>query len=182
MAPAALHFPAELLLKAQGVRAVFLDVDGVLTDGGLYFSEQGESIKRFHVLDGRGLRLLQEAGIHVVVITGRDSAALRARLQALDVRHACFGVTDKAQAARTVLAELALDWPDCAVIGDDWPDLPLVTRCAFSAAPPQAHAEVLARVDYICQRAGGQGAVREFCDLLLVAAGRYQRLLQGALA
>ena len=96
--PAHLQCPPELLLKAQGMRAVIFDVDGVMTDGGLYLSADGEPVKRFHVLDGHGLRLLQQVGLVPVVITGRDSKALRARLLSLGVHHACYGVQDKAAA------------------------------------------------------------------------------------
>ena len=170
----------ELLLKAQHISVAFLDVDGVLTDGGLFFSARGETLKRFHTLDGFGLKLLQRAGIAPVVITGRDSKPLRLRLQALGIEHAHYGVEDKRLAAQTTLARLGLDWAHAAVIGDDWPDLALIRRCAFSAAPPNAHEEVLASVDYVSTRTGGQGAVREFCDLLLMAAGRYADLLREA--
>src|SRR3954462_13393890 len=101
-----LQFPPELLLAAQGVRVAFFDVDGVLTDGGLYMSEGGESLKRFHILDGLGLKLLQRAGITPVVITGRDSAPLRKRLEALGVTNAFFGTEDKLPAAEKALATL----------------------------------------------------------------------------
>jgi 3-deoxy-D-manno-octulosonate 8-phosphate phosphatase (KDO 8-P phosphatase) len=177
-----LHYPAELLLKAQGLRVAFLDVDGVLTDGGIYLTADGETIKRFHTLDGYGLQMLRRIGIEPVVITGRDSVPLRQRLQALGVVHAHYGVHDKLEAAQECLAQLGLDWAQAAVIGDDWPDLPLITRCAFSAAPPGSHVEVLARVDYRCSRAGGDGAAREFCDVLVVASGRYASLLDEVLA
>lgn len=177
-----LLYPPELLLKAQGVVVVFLDVDGVLTDGGLYLSARGETLKRFHVLDGHGLKMLQAAGMIPVVITGRDSKPLRARLQSLGIGHARFGVADKCAEAVAVLAELGLGWSDAAVMGDDWPDLGLISRCAFSAAPPNAHHEVRARVDFVSSRPGGEGAAREFCDLLLMAAGRYDALLRGATA
>ena len=179
MAPQLAHRP-ELLLKAQGVAVAFIDVDGVLTDGGLFFSEHGETLKRFHTLDGHGLKLLQRAGITPVVITGRDSKPLRLRLQALGIDHAHFGVEDKCRAALATLAQLDQDWAHAAVMGDDWPDLALIRRCAFSAAPPDSHEEVLARVDYVSTRAGGQGAVREFCDLLLMASGRYADFLREA--
>ena len=175
-----LSYPPELLLKAQGIRLAFFDVDGVLTDGGLYFSANGESIKRFHVLDGHGIKLLQKAGITPVVITGRDAKALRVRLEALGIAHAYFGVDDKLVAAQSSLEKLQLGWEQAAVIGDDWPDLALVQRCRFSAAPPNAHDEVLARVDHVTQRSGGHGAAREFCDLLLIAAGGYGRFLEQA--
>jgi 3-deoxy-D-manno-octulosonate 8-phosphate phosphatase (KDO 8-P phosphatase) len=124
---AALNFAPELLLQAQGVRVAFFDVDGVLTDGGLYLSEQGESLKRFHILDGLGLKLLQRAGITPAVITGRDSGPLRARLAALGVEHVHYGTA-------------------------------------------VAH--------HVTAAAGGNGAAREFCDLLLVASGRYAGLLE----
>jgi 3-deoxy-D-manno-octulosonate 8-phosphate phosphatase (KDO 8-P phosphatase) len=176
---ATLHFPPELLLAAQGIRVAFFDVDGVLTDGGLYMSEQGETLKRFHILDGLGLKLLQRAGITPAVITGRDSKPLRGRLSALGVTQAHFGTEDKAPAAQKTLDELGLSWSQAAAIGDDWPDLPVMRRCAFAAAPANAHAETKAAARYVTAAAGGQGAAREFCDLLLVASGRYAQLLEG---
>lgn len=174
-----LNFPPELLLKAQNIRVAFFDVDGVLTDGGLYMTEQGETIKRFNTLDGHGLKMLQKAGITPAVITGRDSPALRARLQALGITHAHYGTEDKRPAAELTLRALGLDWTAAAAIGDDWPDLPVMRRAAFSAAPPDAHAEVRARAHQVTQARGGHGAAREFCDLLLVASGRYAGLLAG---
>ncbi|HSW18569.1 MAG TPA: HAD hydrolase family protein [Ramlibacter sp.] len=178
MSTPALNFSPELLLAAQGVRVAFFDVDGVLTDGGLYLSGEGETLKRFHILDGLGLKLLQRAGITPVVITGRDSPPLRARLKALGVTRAYFGTEDKAPAAQLALTELGLGWGDAAAIGDDWPDLPVLRRCAFAAAPANAHAEVKAVARYVTTLAGGSGAAREFCDLLLVASGRYVGLLE----
>lgn len=174
----ALSFPPDLLLAAQGVRVAFFDVDGVLTDGGLYLSEQGESLKRFHILDGLGLKLLQKAGITPAVITGRDSKPLRARLQALGVTHVHYGTEDKAPAAQQTLSALGFDWAHAAAIGDDWPDLPVLRRCAFAAAPANAHVEVRAIAHHVTRAAGGSGAAREFCDLLLVASGRYAELLE----
>lgn len=173
-----LRFAPEVLLPAQGVRVAFFDVDGVLTDGGLYLSAEGEALKRFNILDGLGLKLLASAGIEPVVITGRDSAPLRARLAALGITHASFGVEDKAPAAERTLQALGLGWAQAAAIGDDWPDLPVLRRCAFAAAPANAHAEVKAQAAYVTQAAGGHGAAREFCDLLLVASGRYAALLE----
>lgn len=177
-----LTFPPTLLLLAQPVRVAFFDVDGVLTDGSLYFSADGETLKRFHTLDGHGLKLLQRAGITPAVVTGRDSPALRRRLEALGVTHVRYGTEDKRPAAEAILAELGLDWSQAAAIGDDWPDLPVLRRCAFAAAPPAAQADVLAAVHHVTRAAGGQGAAREFCDLLLVASGHYARLLQEASA
>jgi 3-deoxy-D-manno-octulosonate 8-phosphate phosphatase (KDO 8-P phosphatase) len=173
----ALNFPPELLLQAQGIRVVFFDVDGVLTDGGLYFSESGEALKRFHALDGQGLKLLQQVGIIPVVITGRDSPALRLRLQALGITHACFGTEDKRPAAEEFLQTLGLTWSQAAAMGDDWPDLPILQRVAFACAPANGHAQVKALAHHITAECGGEGAARAFCDLLLVATGHYAQLL-----
>ena len=186
----ALSFPPELLLRAQNVRVVFFDVDGVLTDGGLYFAEYpagdprgaGEAIKRFHTLDGHGLKLLQRVGITPAVVTGRDAKPLRVRLQALGITHACFGTEDKRPAAEEILQALGLDWSQAAAMGDDWPDLPMLRRCALACAPANAHAEVRAVAHCTTQARGGDGAVRELCDLLLVASGRYAELLGEAAA
>jgi 3-deoxy-D-manno-octulosonate 8-phosphate phosphatase (KDO 8-P phosphatase) len=178
---AAQNFAPELLLRAQAVRVVFFDVDGVLTDGGLHLTEAGETLKRFHVLDGQGFKLLQRAGIHIAVITGRDSAPLRTRLQALGVQHAVYGTEDKRPAAESILKTHSLDWSQAAAMGDDWPDLPLLSRCALACAPANAHNENIALAHYVTQRRGGQGAARELCDLILTAQGHYARYLAEAL-
>jgi 3-deoxy-D-manno-octulosonate 8-phosphate phosphatase (KDO 8-P phosphatase) len=181
----ALSFAPELLRKAQGrslgVKAAIFDVDGVLTDGSLYIGEQGETFKAFHVLDGQGLKLLVQGGIAPMIITGRDSLAVRRRVADLGLQHMRFGVADKLAAANELLQSLAIDWADVAVMGDDWPDLPLFAHAAFACAPPNAHAEVRAVAHHITRACGGQGAARECCDLLLMASGRYASLLQGHL-
>jgi 3-deoxy-D-manno-octulosonate 8-phosphate phosphatase (KDO 8-P phosphatase) len=174
----ALNFSPELLLRAQDVRVAFFDVDGVLTDGGLYFTEAGETIKRFSTLDGHGLKLLARAGITPVVITGRDSAPLRVRLKALGIEHAVFGTEDKLPAAQAMLEQLGLNWSQAAAMGDDWPDLPVMQRAALACAPPHAHAEARAVAHHTTQAAGGHGAAREFCDVLLVAGGHYARFFK----
>ena len=175
----ALSFLPELLLKAQGIKVAFFDVDGVLTDGGLYLSEQGETLKRFNTLDGHGLKMLQRAGITPVVVTGRDSLPVRARIAALGITHAHFGTEDKRSAAETTLSALGLGWSQAAAMGDDWPDLPLLRLAAFGCAPVNAHPEVKAIADHVTAARGGHGAAREFCDVLLAASGRYAQLLDG---
>lgn len=181
----ALAFAPELLLKAQGaglgIGAAIFDVDGVLTDGRIYVGERGEEFKAFSTLDGLGLKLLARAGITPLVITGRDSPAVRRRLADLGIRHAVFGADDKLAAAQPLLARLSLDWDRVAAMGDDWPDLPLLTRAAFSCAPANAHAEVRAVVHHVTAARGGFGAARECCDLLLMASGRYVDSLLGDL-
>jgi 3-deoxy-D-manno-octulosonate 8-phosphate phosphatase (KDO 8-P phosphatase) len=181
----ALSFAPELLLKAQGgplgIRAAVFDVDGVLTDGRIYIGEQGEAFKAFSTLDGQGLKLLQQGGIAAVVVTGRDSPAVRRRVADLGIVHAAYGAADKLAAANALLAALQVDWGAVAVMGDDWPDLPLMTRAAFACAPANAHAETRAVAHHVTAAVGGHGAARECCDLLLMAAGRYASLLHGHL-
>lgn len=176
----ALNFDPVLLLRAQPVRVVFFDIDGVLTDGGLYITEAGETLKRFHSLDGHGIKLLQRAGITPAVVTGRDSPALRTRLQALGVNQVRYGTEDKGPAAAAILTALGLDWSQAAAMGDDWPDLAVLRRVAFACCPPGAHAEVRALAHHVTQAAAGAGAARELCDLLLVAQGVYARELEAA--
>lgn len=177
MSPA-LTFPPALLLQAQQTRVAFFDVDGVLTDGSLYFTAEGETIKRFHTLDGHGIKLLQRAGITPAVITGRDAKPLRVRLEALGIQHVRYGTEDKAPAAEQILQTLGLGWDQAAAMGDDWPDLAVMRRAAFACAPSNAQAEVKALAHHVTSVAGGNGAAREFCDLLLMAGGKYAQLLE----
>jgi 3-deoxy-D-manno-octulosonate 8-phosphate phosphatase (KDO 8-P phosphatase) len=174
-----LSFPPDLLLRAQGIRAAIFDVDGVLTDGRIYIGAQGEEFKAFNTLDGQGMKLLAQAGIEPVVVTGRDSAAVRKRVADLGIERAMFGVHDKLAAGQALLQALQIDWPQLAVIGDDWPDLPLMTRCGFACSPPNGHFEAKSAAHHVTAAAGGHGAAREFCDVLLVASGRYADLLKG---
>ena len=194
----ALRFAPELLLKAQGhppagqeavdgkeqpigLRAAIFDVDGVLTDGQLWISEQGESFKAFHALDGHGLKLLAQGGITPVIITGRDSPAVRKRVSDLGLREVHFGAADKLAVAEQVLEHRGLQWHQVAVMGDDWPDLPMMRRAGLVCAPAQAHAEVRAVAHHVTSVPGGRGAAREFCDLMLMAKGVYGALLNGHL-
>ena len=181
----ALSFAPELLLAARGagagIGAAIFDVDGVLTDGRIYVGADGESFKAFSTLDGQGMKLLLAAGIAPVVVTGRDSAAVRRRMGELGVVHTAYGAADKLAAAAALVEGLGLDWDRVAAIGDDWPDLPILRRAAFACAPPHAHAEVRAAVHHVTAAAAGRGAGREFCDLLLIASGRYAELLRGPL-
>lgn len=180
IAPVLAH-PPELLLQAQGIRWAIFDVDGVLTDGRIYLSERGEEFKAFSTLDGHGLKLLGRHGIVPVVVTGRDSPAVRRRVADLGIAHAAYGAEDKLAAATTIAVELGFGWDTLCAMGDDWPDLPLLARAAFAVAPANAHAEVKAAAHHTTAAAGGHGAARECCDLLLMAAGRYADALRGHL-
>ena len=172
-----LQFPPDLLASARPVKVLLLDVDGVLTDGGLFYSDSGETLKRFNTLDGHGLKMLQKAGITPAVITGRDSDPLRARLQALGIQHARFAIDDKLPAAQGILDELGVSWSQVCAMGDDWPDWPMMFKAALHCAPANAHTEIRARAHLVTAAQGGHGAVREICDLLLIASGQYERLL-----
>jgi 3-deoxy-D-manno-octulosonate 8-phosphate phosphatase (KDO 8-P phosphatase) len=176
-----LNFPPEVLLKAQGagagIKAAIFDVDGVLTDGTIWITDAGETLKNFNVLDGQGLLMLRKGGIVPIVITGRDSAAVRRRVSDLGLAHAAFGASDKVAAANEILQALGIDWGDVAVIGDDWPDLPLFAHAGFACAPADAHAEAAGAAHHVTRRGGGRGAAREFCDLLLMANGLYVPLM-----
>ena len=157
------------IARAAAIRLLTLDVDGVLTDGRLYFSARGEEMKSFHVRDGAGIVQVLGAGIQVAVISGRDSEAVQRRMSELGVTWVRQGVKDKLQALREILDRLRLD-PQCvACVGDDSPDLPLMRAAHLACAVADAHASVRQCAHYVTELPGGQGAVREVCDLLLHA-------------
>jgi 3-deoxy-D-manno-octulosonate 8-phosphate phosphatase (KDO 8-P phosphatase) len=152
-----------------GIRLVAFDIDGVFTDGRLYISNDGIESKAFHTHDGFGIRQLIAAGLHVAVISGRESIAVEKRMSELGVHHVIQGNSDKVAAFDALTAELGISEADAVYVGDDIPDLPLLNRVGFSVAVSNAHEEVKAVTDYTTDRAGGFGAVREVCDLILNA-------------
>lgn len=156
---------------ARRLRLLVLDVDGVLTDGRLYFGADGEQLKVFHVRDGHGIKQVQAAGITVAVISGRKSAAVARRCRELGIRHVTQGAGDKAVALAALLGKLGIAATDMACVGDDTPDLAVFAPAALSFAVADAHPEVLAAADRITTLPGGLGAVREVCDALLAARG-----------
>jgi len=176
-----LNLTPALLNKAKAIKLLMLDVDGVLTEGGLHYGDQGEQTKTFNTLDGHGLKMLQRYGINVVIISGRDGLPLRQRLSDLGIHHVFAGVHDKKATAQQLLSTMALEWSQAAAMGDDWPDLAMLLPAGLSLAPPGAHTEVLSRVDWVTSRPAGHGAVRDVCDLLLHASGVYASALQEAL-
>jgi len=159
--------------KAARIALMGFDVDGVLTDGTLYFSSQGDEIKAFSSLDGHGLKMLQQAGIEVAIISGRSSRALALRAGNLGVEELHMGVVDKRALLTGLAAQRGIDLAQTGYMGDDVVDLPVLLACGFSAAVADGHDEVLARVDYVATRGGGRGAVREVCDLILRAQGKW---------
>lgn len=154
----------------HGLRTLVLDVDGVLTDGRLWFGADGEALKVFHVRDGYGIKALLRAGIEVVVISGRRSAAVERRCAELGIRHVRQGVEDKVTAFRELLALVGGTEATSACVVDDTPDLPLMAAVAFPVAVADAHPDVRAAARYVTAAPGGLGAVREVCDLLVEAS------------
>ena len=155
------------------IELLVVDVDGVLTDGRLYFAAAGEALKVFHVRDGHGMKLLMNAGIAVAVVSGRRSRALAARMRELHVPHVVQGCADKVAALQRLTRRLGLDPLNCACICDDTPDLPLMSAVGVAGAVADAHPLVLSAAHWIAESPGGRGAVRELCDALLRArAGR----------
>ncbi|MBI3093852.1 MAG: HAD hydrolase family protein [Rhodocyclales bacterium] len=168
--------------RAAQVALMGFDVDGVLTDGTLYFSSQGDEIKAFSSLDGHGLKLLQRAGVEVAIISGRSSRALELRAQNLGIAALHMGVEDKRGLMTELAAQRGIVLAQAGYMGDDVVDLPILRACGFSAAVADAHDEVRARVDYVASKGGGRGAVREVCDLILRAQGKWDAAMAEYLA
>ena len=157
---------------AAGLALMAFDIDGVMTDGRLYFAEDGRELKAFNTLDGVGLKLLAEAGITLAIVTGRTSGAVAARAANLGIAHLFQGVSDKRACLGELLDRLGLPWSAAGYMGDDVVDLPVMRACGFAAAPANAHAAVRARAHYVARAAGGAGAVREVCEAILAAQDR----------
>jgi 3-deoxy-D-manno-octulosonate 8-phosphate phosphatase (KDO 8-P phosphatase) len=172
----------QLLERARLIRLLVLDVDGVLTDGRLYFGNAGEEFKSFCTLDGHGIKLLQKSGVKVAIITGRRSELVARRSRDLGVNLLVQGREDKWDALQEILAEPGQFDPvptphEIAFMGDDWPDLTVMCRVGLALTVPSAHAEVAARAHWQSQFAAGGGAVREACDLIMKAQGTYPAAL-----
>ena len=155
--------------RIDQIRLVAFDVDGVFTDGRFYLSDDGVESKAFHTQDGYGVRRLLAAGVAVAVISGRQSEAVEKRMAELDVSHVVLGCKDKVAALDDLAATLGIAPSDCAYVGDDLPDLPLLEHVGFSVAVANAVAELQQHCDYVTTRPGGAGAVREVCDLIVTA-------------
>ena len=166
-------FASAATTKAARLVLMGFDVDGVLTDGTLYFGPQGDEMKAFSSLDGHGLKMLQQAGVEVAIISGRSSRALELRSRNLGITELHMGVEDKRALMAGLAAQRGIELAQTGYMGDDVVDLPILRACGFSAAVSDAHDEVLARVDYVATRGGGRGAVREVCDLILRAQGKW---------
>jgi 3-deoxy-D-manno-octulosonate 8-phosphate phosphatase (KDO 8-P phosphatase) len=167
--------------RASRVRLMIFDVDGVFTDGSLYFTAEGDHMKSFNSLDGHGVKMLERIGVQTAIITGRKSGIVNARAKELGITHLFQGVEDKTVALAELLDKAGVPADQCGYMGDDWPDLAVMRRCGFAAAPANAHPEVIQRVHWVAEARGGHGAVREVCDAILRAQHRYDELLAAAL-
>jgi 3-deoxy-D-manno-octulosonate 8-phosphate phosphatase (KDO 8-P phosphatase) len=161
--------------SAKQIRLLIVDIDGVMTDGGLQFNNQGEEYKTFNSLDGHGIRMLLECGIEVAVITGRNSGIVNHRMNELGVKHIYQGYRDKLPAYEKLLQDTDLKPEQIAYVGDDLPDLPIMRRVGFAIAVQNAHVFVKQHCDWVTTARGGNGAVREITDFILQA----QSLLEG---
>lgn len=164
----------QLHARLGRVRLVVFDVDGVLTDGRIYLTAEGEEMKVFHARDGLGIRMLKRAGIEVAVISGRQSKVVSQRMSALDVTHVFQGRDDKLPLFRELLAELGVDCEQAAYVGDDVIDLPVMAEAGVAIAVADAHAAVRRVADWVTTTAGGYGAGREVCDAILEAGGHLE--------
>lgn len=161
-----------MIPKARTVRIAIFDVDGVLSDGGLHYAETGDAMKTFDVRDGMGMKLLQDAGVELAIITSRRAGSVRERAADLGIRHIQQGVADKYSAFEALLAGLGLTPEQSAFLGDDLVDLPVLKRCGFAVTVADAPAVLKRHADYVTRARGGRGAAREFCELILHNQGK----------
>lgn len=166
-----------LLEQARDLKALVLDVDGILSDGFVTLTNTGDELKSFDIRDGLGMKLVQKAGLKVIIITGRQSKIVEKRMNDLGVDLIFQGREDKGTALKEACAHFNLSTEDCLYMGDDWPDLSAFALAGMKVTVPNGHLEVRRRADLVTQAMGGRGAVREVCDMILLAKGVYEDLL-----
>jgi 3-deoxy-D-manno-octulosonate 8-phosphate phosphatase (KDO 8-P phosphatase) len=171
-------YPEDVWSRARTIRLLILDIDGVLTDGSLYFDAKGETLKVFHVRDGHGIKMAQRGGLEVALVSGRRSDAAFHRARELGITRFYEGVRDKVAILEELLAALNLNAAEVAAMGDELVDLPLFHRVGLGVAVADAVPEVVAAAHWVTSLPGGKGAVREVCDLLLKAQGTWDELLR----
>lgn len=163
--------------QAKQVKLLILDVDGVMTDGRLYYSDTGHETKAFHSLDGQGLTMLGKTGVKLALITGRQSTLVEQRARDLNIAYVYQGVLDKLASFEELLLKSGFNAEECGYMGDDVVDLPPMRRVAFAVAVPHSPAIVRENAHYVTSAAGGNGAVREVCEYIMQAQGTYEALL-----
>ena len=168
--------------RASRIKLIAFDIDGVMTDGGLHYTDDGGELKTFNVQDGLGLKLLQRGGIALAIVTGRTSGVVAARAADLGIEHVFQGVADKGATIAALLDQFGLHWADCAFMGDDLIDLPAMLRCGLAIAPANARPLVKERAHAVTDAGGGHGAVREAAEFILAAQGKLDALFAPYLA
>ncbi len=171
-----------LIERVKKIQLLILDVDGVLTDGGLYRSDDGQEAKRFNSRDGLGIRLLKSSGIQTAIITGRTSQVVKHRATELDIEHVYQGKTEKAKTFEELCKKLQLAFDEVAYMGDDIIDLPVMIRSGLALTVANAHPLVIERSHWISQYNGGHGAVREACELIMQLQNNWQAVIDKYLA
>lgn len=171
------HLPSPILARAQAIKLLILDVDGVLTTGQLFITATGEMIKPFNTLDGHGIKMLQQTGVQVAIITARNDPAVAFRAEQLGIRHYFHGIHDKKIAYAQLREQAQVAENECAFVGDDVIDLPVMTRCGLAVAVQNAHDFVKQHAHHTTQKHGGMGAVREVCDLIMHSQDTLQTAL-----
>ena len=168
----------ELVERIRNIKLAVFDVDGVLTDGCLHYGPNGEELKVFNALDGHGMKMLQESGVALAIISGRESKALERRAKDLRIAQLFMGVENKLNTFESLIKSLSLSRAQSAGLGDDVVDLPFLTHCGFAACVPAAPAFVRQHVHYVTTAQGGHGAAREFCDLIMQTQGTWDAALK----
>ena len=164
----------QILEKAARIKLVIFDVDGVLTDGSLFYGDDGLEYKAFNSHDGHGMKMLQKSGVEVGIITGRTSEVVKHRMQNLNVNHVYQGQLDKLPAFNLLINKLKLDVDEVAYVGDDVVDLPIMIRVGLAITVPNGHDLVKKHSHWVCNQAGGKGAAREVCELIMQAQGNLE--------
>jgi 3-deoxy-D-manno-octulosonate 8-phosphate phosphatase (KDO 8-P phosphatase) len=171
----------EIIEKAKKLKLLILDVDGVLTDGKLFFDNEGNEYKAFHARDGHGIKLLQQTGVDVAVISGRRSNSVIIRMKQLGIKHVYQGYENKISAFHEIIEKIAIKPEQAAHVGDDLLDLPLMTRVGLAVAVQDANFVVKQHADWCTTLSGGCGAVREVCDLIMQAQGSFDDIVSSYL-
>lgn len=171
------NYPSSVLKAAQKIKLLLVDVDGVLTDGRLYYGNNGEELKAFDIQDGLGIKLLQRGGIKVGIITGRSSELLKRRAEELDIHPLVQGREDKLTALNEIIEDMAVNLEEIAFVGDDLPDLAVIRQVGLGITPANGNHIVASQALWQTHKAGGNGAVREVAELILSAQGKLETLL-----
>jgi 3-deoxy-D-manno-octulosonate 8-phosphate phosphatase (KDO 8-P phosphatase) len=169
---------ADALERARRIKLMLFDVDGTLTDGNLWYGASGEEIKAFHSFDGHGLKMLAQSGVRVGLLTGRSSPAVAARAAELGIEHVLQGVEKKRETYEALLRKLGLSQDQAGYMGDDLVDIPVLRRCGFACAVPEAPEEVRKHVHYVAASPAGEGAAREVCEFIMRAQDTFAGILQ----